>query len=173
MPFHLTYGAHNTVSTDVFTSPRFAASRPGHDLSDEQWERIVPLLPELKYHEPRRGRPCVDLRRVVNSVLWVLHTGRPWNAMPDRYAPYQTAHRYYLRWLKSGVLARVAIELFDTDAVLGRFATRKREPADRLVLQRPVCVVERPTHEALEPVTDDEAHQTTQTIQAISPPAAE
>lgn len=153
MPLDFIRDSQRAVGTDVFTSPRFAAARPGQDLSDEQWERIVPLLPELKDHEPRRGRPCVDIRRVVNSVLWVLHTGRPWNAMPERYAPYQTAHRYYLRWLKSGVLGRVAVELFDTDAVLGRFATRKRDLADDLNGPRAVSAEAHPVHEDSAPVS--------------------
>ncbi|HZZ09627.1 MAG TPA: transposase [Paraburkholderia sp.] len=107
------------------TSPACAPEVP--DLTDEQWHRITPLLPEMHDHAPRRGRPCVDIRRVVNSVRWVLHTGRPWHALPKRYAAYQTVHRYYLRWKRSGVLARIAFELFETDAMLSRPATRKSE----------------------------------------------
>ncbi|NKJ51002.1 hypothetical protein CIC12_30635 [Burkholderia sp. SG-MS1] len=30
--------------------------------------------------------------------MWVLHTREPWSTMPEAYVPYQTAHRYYLRW---------------------------------------------------------------------------
>jgi transposase len=100
---------------------------PIDDLSDAQWERVAPLLPELNQRVVRRGRPCVNLRGVVNSVLWVLRTGKPWNAMPANYPPYQTSHRYYLRWREKGVLSEIAFELFRTDAVLARYASRKRD----------------------------------------------
>ena len=69
----------------------------------------------------------MNLRGVVNSVLWVLRTGKPWNAMPQNYPPYQTSHRYYLRWREAGVLSDIALELFHTDAVLARYVSRKRE----------------------------------------------
>jgi transposase len=96
-----------------------------HDLTDEQWHRIVPVLPEMKALGPRRGRPSIDIRWVVNSVMWVLRARAPWSAMPERYAPYQTAHRYYLRWKKSGVLADIVFTLFGTDAILERPFTRR------------------------------------------------
>jgi transposase len=87
-------------------------------LTDEQWRRIAPLLPEMRENGPKRGRPTNDIRRVVDSVMWVLRTRAPWSAMPDGYAPYQTAHRYYLRWKNSGVLAAVARALFGSEAIL-------------------------------------------------------
>jgi transposase len=95
------------------------------DLTDEQWQRIAPLLPEMLDRPPRRGRPAIDIRWVLDSVMWVLRTREPWSAMPKRYVPYQTAHRYYLRWKRSGVLGRVVFTLFSTDAMLERRVTRK------------------------------------------------
>lgn len=104
--------------------PARAAEIP--DLTDEQWLRVVPLLPELRdLGSRRRGRPSIEIRWVVNSVMWVLRERAPWSAMPERYAPYQTAHRYYLRWKNSGVLAEVAFALFGTDAILERPITRR------------------------------------------------
>jgi len=103
---------------------------PVHGLTDAQWQRIVPLLPELNPVSVRRGRPCVNLRGVVDSILWVLCTGKPWNAMPESYPPYQTSHRYYLRWRDAGVLSNVAFELFHTDAVLARYMSRRRDSHD-------------------------------------------
>jgi len=102
------------------------AARPViEELSDDQWQRIAPLLPETLNDGPRRGRPPIDIRRVVDSVMWVLHTHAPWSAMPDHYVPYQTAHRYYLRWKKSGVLTAIMLALFRTDALLETRVKRK------------------------------------------------
>jgi transposase len=106
------------------------ANAPAHhpaiqDLTDEQWQNIVPLLPEMLSHGPRRGRPNIDTRWVLDSVMWVLHTREPWSAMPERYVPYQTAHRYYLRWKRTGVLVAIALALFKTDEILERRVTRR------------------------------------------------
>jgi transposase len=120
----------NTLESNQSHSPATFAL-PVEDLSDAQWERIVPLVPELNQCVVRRGRPCVNLRGVVNSVLWVLRTGKPWNAMPATYPPYQTSHRYYLRWREAGVLSDIALELFRTDAVLTRYVSRKRDPHEK------------------------------------------
>ena len=45
--------------------------------------------------------------------------------MPEHYPPYQTAHRYYLRWKKSGVLADIVLTLFGSDAIMDRPVTRR------------------------------------------------
>ena len=45
------------------------------DLTNEQWERIEPLLPKVK---TKRGRPAQDHRKLLNGVVWVLRTGAPW-----------------------------------------------------------------------------------------------
>ncbi|RKT20690.1 putative transposase of IS4/5 family DUF4096 [Paraburkholderia sp. RAU2J] len=110
----------------------FLANPPVHwpafqELTDEQWQRIAPLLPEMLDRGPRRGRPSIDIRRVLNSVMWVLHTREPWSAMPEAYVPYQTAHRYYLRWKRAGVLNAVALVLFETDAIPKRRGARKSD----------------------------------------------
>jgi transposase len=98
------------------------------DLTDEQWQSIVPLLPEMLDRGPRRrGRPSVDIRSVLNSVMWVLRTRTPWSSLPACYVPYQTAHRYYLRWKKSGVLTRITLVLFKSDEILERSISRRAD----------------------------------------------
>jgi transposase len=73
------------------------------DLSDKQWEVIEPLF-EPKRRADGRGRPWREARDVLNGVLWVLRTGAPWKDLPDRYPPYQTCHRRFQQWQRSGVL---------------------------------------------------------------------
>ncbi|RLE68618.1 MAG: hypothetical protein DRJ34_02665 [Thermoprotei archaeon] len=46
----------------------------GHKLTDEQWERIRPLLPP----PAQTGRPRADDRKVLNGILYVLRTGCAW-----------------------------------------------------------------------------------------------
>jgi transposase len=54
-----------------------------------------------------RGRPWADPRAVMNGVLCVLRTGAPWHDLPARYPPYQTCHRHFQLWQRSGRLDRL------------------------------------------------------------------
>src|SRR5690606_26178532 len=86
------------------------------DLTDAQWAAIEPLFrPQVR--ADRRGRPWIDPRAVLNGVLWVLRTGAPWHDLPRRYPPYQTCHRRFQHWQRSGrldrLLERLAADLRD------------------------------------------------------------
>jgi transposase len=75
------------------------------DLTDVQWERIRPLVEfGQKRRFDNRGRPWREARPVLNGMLWVLRTGAPWHDLPARYGPYQTCHRRFQQWQRSGVL---------------------------------------------------------------------
>ena len=78
------------------------------DLTDEQWERIQPLLPPQ--HPPRGtrgGRPSHDHRTIVNGILWILRTGSPWDDLPPRYGKRSTVSNRYYRWKKQGIWDRI------------------------------------------------------------------
>ena len=83
------------------------------ELTDHEWQRISTALPEHKPQRERRGRPGRDLRAVLNGVLWVLATGRPWAAMPDCYPSHQTCHRRFQAWREAGVLEQIVQMLYD------------------------------------------------------------
>jgi transposase len=74
------------------------------DLTDPQWVLLDSLIPEPSRRKDRRGRPWKDRRAVLDGILWVLRTGAPWAALPNRYPPYQTCHRRFQQWVRSGVL---------------------------------------------------------------------
>jgi transposase len=78
------------------------------DLTNEQWERIEPLLPQAK---TRRGRPVQAHRKLLNGMVWVLRTGAPWRDMPERYGKWTTVYSRFQRWRKSGVWDRMFAEL--------------------------------------------------------------
>jgi len=77
------------------------------DLTDTQWEILHDLIPEPKRREDGRGRPWKDRRAVLNGILWVLRTGAPWADVPERYPSYQTCHRRFQQWVRSGVMRGV------------------------------------------------------------------
>jgi transposase len=75
-----------------------------HELTDEQWQRLAPLLPPAK---PRTGRPNKDHRTVLNGILWILRTGAPWRDLPERYGPWKTIYSRFRRWQRAGIWERV------------------------------------------------------------------
>jgi transposase len=75
-----------------------------HELIDEQWERIIPLLPPQR---PQTGRPNHDHRTVINGILWILRTGAPWRDLPTQYGRWQTVYSRFRRWKQAGVWERM------------------------------------------------------------------
>jgi transposase len=41
---------------------------------------------------------------VLNGILWVLRTGAPWADLPETYPSFQTCHRRFQQWVRSGVM---------------------------------------------------------------------
>jgi transposase len=85
---------------------------PYRDITDEEWQQVAPLLPELRPRSELRGRPLANTRSVLNGVLWVIYSGATWSAMPRKYPSYQTCHRRFKAWHEAGVLQRVMDQLF-------------------------------------------------------------
>ena len=81
------------------------------DLTDAQWEILDDLLPEPSRRSDGRGRPWKNRRAVLNGILWVLRTGAPWADVPERYPSYQTCHRRFQQWVRSGVMKGVLEDL--------------------------------------------------------------
>jgi transposase len=53
------------------------------EVEDGLWERIAPLLPQVKHNLKRPGRPRLDNRKVLCGILFVLHTGIRWEFLPQ------------------------------------------------------------------------------------------
>jgi len=75
-----------------------------HELTDEQWVLIEPLLPRSA---ARTGRPSRDRRTLLNASFWILHTGAPWRDLPERFGPWQSAYHHFALWRRDGVLDRI------------------------------------------------------------------
>jgi transposase len=73
------------------------------ELTEEQWEVVEPVLREARRAD-NRGRPWHDTRAVLNGVFWVLGTGAQWRELPEKYPPFQTCHRRFQQWIRSGKL---------------------------------------------------------------------
>ena len=73
------------------------------ELTEEQWILVEPVLRPAR-REDNRGRPWHETRAVLNGVLWVLGTGAQWRELPEKYPPFQTCHRRFQQWIRTGKL---------------------------------------------------------------------
>src|SRR6266566_4997669 len=65
------------------------------DLSDDEWALVESLIPAAKRGGNRRH---VDVREVMNGVMYVLSTGCQWRALPKDLPPRSTVHDYLDLW---------------------------------------------------------------------------
>jgi transposase len=79
------------------------------DLTDEEWAQVEPLLPPAKRGGAKR---TVNLREVVNGLLYVLSTGCQWRAIPKDLPPKSTVYDYFDLWDWDGTLSRIHWELY-------------------------------------------------------------
>jgi len=79
------------------------------DLTDAEWALIKPLIPPGK---PGGNKQSVDMRQVVNGLMFLLSTGCQWRAIPKDLAPRSTINRYFHRWQWNGTLDRIHHELY-------------------------------------------------------------
>ena len=69
-----------------------------HDISDEKWAIIGPML--AKISTETRGRKRKDDRLMFNVILWLMKAGAPWRDLPPEFGPWKTAHKRFLEWAK-------------------------------------------------------------------------
>jgi putative transposase len=69
------------------------------DLTDEQWAILAPLIPPAK----PGGRPReVDMREVINTILYLNRTGCQWDMLAHDLLPKSTAYEYFSQWRDDG-----------------------------------------------------------------------
>lgn len=78
------------------------------DLTDDQWERLDPLLPKPKTGTPRGGRPAtIDRRAVVDAIFYHLRAGGAWRMLPHDFPPWQTVYGLFRDWRLAGAWEKV------------------------------------------------------------------
>ena len=72
-----------------------------HTFTDEQWERIDPLLP------PCKGRPGGAQRTFFDALLWMARTGAAWRDLPERLGKWNMVYQRYAYWCEKGHFERI------------------------------------------------------------------
>ena len=69
------------------------------DLTDVQWAILEPLVPASKHG----GRPrTVDMREIINTILYLNRTGCQWDMLPHDLLPKSTVYEYFAQWRDDG-----------------------------------------------------------------------
>src|SRR5712692_4103760 len=71
------------------------------DLTDAQWGILAPLIPPPQTH--RGGHPRkVDMREVVNTLLYLNRSGCQWDMLPHDLLPKSTVYASFVQWRDEG-----------------------------------------------------------------------
>jgi transposase len=91
-------------STSRLRSREPAPRRYPSDLSDQEWAILQALIPSAK----PGGRPrSVDMREVINAILYLDRTGAQWRALPRDFPPWPTVWTYFRTWRNDGTWERI------------------------------------------------------------------
>jgi putative transposase len=86
-----------------------AKLKPGQiyptDVTDEQWGLIEPLV-KPPYDGPGRPR-TVDLRPVLNALLYMTRTGCQWDMIPRDFPHRSTVRYYFDKWTQNGTFSKI------------------------------------------------------------------
>src|SRR3546814_237335 len=111
------------------------------DLTDQEWERIAPLLP----HPAKRGRkPEVDLREVLNAIRYMTRSGGGWRMLPKDFPPWQTVYWWFRRFVRLMLFRTIhdVALMLDRERV-GREASPTAGVADSQTVKAPAPGAER------------------------------
>lgn len=74
-------------------------------LSNAQWQQLQPLLP---LERKGAGRPLeLDMRTVINAILYVLRTGCQWANLPHEFPNYNSVYYHFRKWCRDGTWQRL------------------------------------------------------------------
>lgn len=107
------------------------------DLTDEQWGIIEAL--DLNKHGGSGRRMRLELRAVINAILYVLRTGCAWRYLPKEYPNYNSVYYYFHKWAWNGTWERLNTVLRER---VRRKAKRKARPSLAIIDSQSVKTTE-------------------------------
>lgn len=107
------------------------------DLTEEQWGIIGPLVQKVRRGP---GRPVsLDLRQVVNAILYVLRTGCQWGYLPHEYPNYNSVYYHFRKWSWDGTWEAINTALREQ---VREAAGRKAQPSLAIIDSQSVKTTE-------------------------------
>ena len=79
------------------------------DVTDEEWALVEKAIPPAKRGGNKR---TVNIREIVNGLMYILSTGCQWRAIPKDLPPRSTLNDYFNLWDYDGTLERIHFMLY-------------------------------------------------------------
>jgi putative transposase len=73
------------------------------DLSDDQWGLIEPLIPINRVGRPRE----VDMREVLNAIVYLTRSGCQWDMLPHDLPAKSTVYDHFAQWKADGTWQKI------------------------------------------------------------------
>lgn len=89
------------------------------EVDDRLWSIIEPILREDWKPSPKGGQPPKDWRPMFNGIIHRLRSGCQWNHLPKTFGSDRTIHRWFQRWSRKGIMAKIWAILAEACAELG------------------------------------------------------
>ena len=115
------------------------------DLTDAQWRLIERRIPPA---QPGGRYRSVNMRAVVNGILYLVRTGCSWRQLPHDFPPWGTVHWYYRCFRLDGTWQKIHDALRDKVRVSGG---RKKSPSAAIVDSQSVKTTEKGGRMAMTP----------------------
>ncbi len=100
------------------------------DVTDEEWDFVVPYLTLMKEDAPQREH---DLREVFNGMRYVVRGGQAWRMMPNDLPPWPAVYQQAQRWIAAGVFEAMTQDL---RRILRLLEGRPEEPSAAILDSR-------------------------------------
>lgn len=107
------------------------------DLTDAQWKLIEKRIPPA---QPGGRDRSVDMREVMNGILYLVRTGCSWRQLPHDFPPWGTVHWYYRCFRLGGTWERIHEALRNKVRLA---AGRKQSPSAAIVDSQSVKTTEK------------------------------
>src|SRR6516165_2372458 len=92
------------------------------DVSDAEWEFLLPYLTLMREDAPQRGHA---LRDAFNALRYVVKTGCQWDFLPHDFPPWTAVYQQARRWVAAGVFEAIT---HDLHMILRLVAEREAQP---------------------------------------------
>ena len=76
-------------------------------LTDQEWEILVPLLPEILPQKQQTCPPKWSKREILDGIFYQLKNGCNWQDLPKDLPPYSTVYWHYKQWREAGAIAQL------------------------------------------------------------------
>ncbi len=73
-------------------------------LTDEQWQKILPILKTFPEIRLGAGRDC---RRFVEAVLWITRSGSQWRLLPRHYGKWNSVYKRFANWSQTSIFEKL------------------------------------------------------------------